>query len=61
MGHFQLGVKRLECETNHIFPYNAEVKNEWSITSTTPYVLITCRETNVLSPHLSLNPYTLYI
>jgi len=33
---FSIGVKRLECEADHFFPHNDEVKNGWSITSITP-------------------------
>jgi hypothetical protein len=33
---FSLGVKRPGCETDHSSPSSAEVKNEWSYTSTPP-------------------------
>jgi len=35
-----LGVKWLEHETGHSLPYNAEVKNAWSHTSTPSYVFM---------------------
>jgi len=33
-----LGVKWLGCEFNHSSPPSVEVKNEWSYTSTLPYM-----------------------
>lgn len=33
--------KRKKCETGYLLPPNTEVKNTWSYTSTTPYVVIT--------------------
>jgi hypothetical protein len=35
-----LGVKRWEREADHSLPYNAEVKNAWSYTSTPPYTFM---------------------
>jgi hypothetical protein len=37
---FPLGVKRSGCDADRSPPSNAEFKNEWSYTSTPPYVLI---------------------
>jgi hypothetical protein len=38
-GALSLGVKRLRCEADHSPPCSAEVKNEWSYTSTPPICL----------------------
>jgi hypothetical protein len=34
------GIKRLVCQADHSDSYNAEVKNEWSYTSTVPRVIL---------------------
>jgi hypothetical protein len=39
-GVLSAGVKRSGREANHSSPYSDEVKNEWSCTSTTPYVFL---------------------
>jgi len=40
MGALSLEVKRLRREADHSPPPNAEVKNAWSYTSTSPYVFM---------------------
>jgi hypothetical protein len=39
-GALSLGAKRLEREADYLPPSSAEVKNEWSYTSTPPHALI---------------------
>jgi hypothetical protein len=39
MGALSLGIKRLGREVDHSPPSSAEIKNEWSYTYTSPYVL----------------------
>ena len=44
------GVKRLERDTDDSRPPGAEVKNEWSYTSTPPSCFIACTGTTVCEP-----------
>jgi hypothetical protein len=41
------GVKWLECEADHSLPSNADVKSEWSYTSTPPSAFIACTKTTL--------------
>jgi hypothetical protein len=52
-----LGVKRQRCEVDHSPPSSAEVRNEWSYTSTPPYIFMACIGTTFL---LRLYVITLY-
>jgi hypothetical protein len=50
-GVFSLGLKWPGREAHHSSESTVEVKNEWSYTSTTPYVFITCIGTNLRLPY----------
>jgi hypothetical protein len=55
---YTLALKPPECKADHSSSSGAEVKNEWSYTSTSPYAFMTCKVLAVLSFASCSTPYT---
>jgi len=55
------GTKRLMHEVNNTSPSSAEVKNEWSFTSTlSPYLHVVCRDMFTFTLFSRLTPYPVH-
>jgi hypothetical protein len=48
-----LAVKRPGRETDHLFPFSAEVKNQWSYRSTCSCAFMTCTGTHLLGKYIT--------
>jgi len=54
MGTVCSGIKQLVCEVDHLPPSSAKARSMWSYTSSTTYVLMARRETNLQDIRLAV-------